>query len=167
MTRYQNFFGCLLIAGLLPVSYLAIDPYNAINVSVIDEKKVDPGSGYSQAPAGNDGARIEFGAPVDLYKESIVLSVRRVQGEGALRLILIDQNSLTTVYDAVEPVPVKNFWTQVVITADGFKDVWNIDKSRILALRLTPDKPFSGEVKAVEIKNVALRAVARYNQFKH
>ena len=186
MTQNQNIVGSFLVVVLLPLGFLAVNPYGVLKVSAINEQKIDIKNNvkflgeladdgltvdanlfsFSSDKTGTAGVRIEFGAPVDLYKDSIVLFARCIRGQESLKLTLIDHNNLTTAYNVVEPVVVDNRWTKVVITAECFNGVWNIDKSRIVAVRLTTDQAVNGDVRMVEIKNVALRAVARYNQKK-
>jgi hypothetical protein len=184
MTQYKNIFGSLLIAALLPMSYLVINPYGAIKVSVLDEQKINisdyvsfwgkstHGSrimnansfNFSSDKTGTASARIEFSAPVDLYQNSIVLFTRCKQADELLKLTLTDRNSFTTVHNAVEPVAAGSRWAKVVITGKGLSEVWNIDKSKITAIRLTSEKESHAKIRVVEIKNIALRQAARYNQ---
>jgi len=184
MTDYKNIFGTLFVAVLLPISYLLINPNGAMKVSVIDEQKINikgqvsfwgkPAHGsrildansfnFSSDKTATASARIEFSAPVDLYQNSIVLFARCKQADELLKLTLTDRNSFTTVYNVVGPVVAGSQWAKVVITGKGLSDVWNIDKSKIAAIRLTSEKERHVKARVVEIKNIALRQAARYNQ---
>jgi hypothetical protein len=183
MTRYKNIFGPLFVAALLPVSYLVINPYGAMKLSMIDEQKINVSGQVSfwgksthgsriidsdsvdfrTDKTGTGSVRIELGVPVDLYKNSIVLFVRCTQADELLKLTLTDRNSLTSVYNVVEPIAVGRRWTKVVITDKGLSGVWNIDRSKITALRLTSEKMAHGAARVVEIKHIALRKALRYN----
>ena len=164
MTNARNFFCSLLVAALLPAGYLAVNPSGAVKVSVIDEQRLDINRNICFSDAS--GARIEFSSPVDLYKSSIVLFARCRQKDASLQFVFTDQNSLTTVYNAVEPVAINSRWSKVVIDCGRLSGVLNIDKSRIAAIRFISDASLHGDLGIVEIKNIAIRPAVRYNQPK-
>jgi hypothetical protein len=184
MTADNNILGTLFVAILLPVSFLVVNPYSAMKISKIDEQTMDirgrisfcgkPAQAsrivdanafvFSTDKTGTASARIEFSAPVDLYKNSIALFIRCRQSDEMLRLTLTDSNSFTSVYNVVDPVIAGRRWTKVLIGDKGLAGVLNIDKSKISAIRLTSEKTVRGQARVIEIKNIALRGAERYNQ---
>jgi len=116
---------------------------------------------FVSGKTGRESVRLEFSAPIDLYKYSIVLFIRGARADGSLRLSLTDRNNFTLVRNEEKAVPVTNRWVKVVISGQGLGDVWGIDKSKITAIRLLSEAEVHGRVQSIEIKNIALRLAAR------
>jgi len=81
-------------------------------------------------------AQINFTKPVDLLKNSLMFMVKAKKDDQKLNISLTDINKWTSVASDNYCVDLTQDWQRVIIKADDLKDLLNIDKTKIVNIKL-------------------------------